>query len=70
MQTLLPDAVDTPLWEQGGSTALKPPQMLTPGRVADFVLYMLTLPRDAYLLNPAIHPLRIRTRRKGALGET
>jgi NAD(P)-dependent dehydrogenase (short-subunit alcohol dehydrogenase family) len=69
VQTLLPDAVDTPLWEQAGSTSLKPPHMLSPGRVAEFILYMLTLPRDAYLLNPAIHPLRVRTRRKPAMGE-
>jgi NAD(P)-dependent dehydrogenase (short-subunit alcohol dehydrogenase family) len=65
VQTLLPDAVDTPIWQQSGS-ALKPRAMLSPERVAEFVLYLLTLPRDAFLLNPALYPLRSRTRRAGA----
>jgi 3-oxoacyl-[acyl-carrier protein] reductase len=63
VQTLLPDAVRTTLWDQSGSTALRPPQMLSPDRVAEFVLYMITLPRDAFLLNPALYPLQVRTKR-------
>jgi NAD(P)-dependent dehydrogenase (short-subunit alcohol dehydrogenase family) len=63
VQTLLPDAVRTTLWGQSGSTALKPPQMLSPERVADFLLYMITLPRDAFLLNPMLYPLQVRTKR-------
>lgn len=65
VQTLLPDAVDTPLWEQSGSAALKPRTMLAPERVAEVVLYLLTLPRDAFLLNPLLYPLRPKSRRTG-----
>jgi len=66
VQTLLPDAVDTALWEQSGSAALKPRVMLSPDRVAEFVLYLLTLPRDAFLLNPLLYALRPRGRRGAA----
>ena len=66
VQTLMPDAVDTPLWEQSGSASLKPRAMLSPERVADFVLYLLTLPGDTFLLNPLLYPLRVRARRPGA----
>lgn len=63
VQTLLPDAVRTSLWDQSGTTALKPPYMLSPDRVAEFVLYLITLPRDAFLLNPMLYPLNVRTKR-------
>ena len=63
VQTLLPDAVDTALWEQSGSAALKPRAMLSADRVAEVVLYLLTLPRDAFLLNPLPYSLRPRGRR-------
>jgi NAD(P)-dependent dehydrogenase (short-subunit alcohol dehydrogenase family) len=63
VQTLLPDAVRTSLWDQSGTTALKPPHMLSPDRVAEFVLYLITLPRDAFLLNPMLYPLNVRTKR-------
>jgi len=63
VQTLLPDAVRTTLWDQSGTTALKPPHMLSPDRVAEFVLYLITLPRDAFLLNPVLYPLQVRTKR-------
>lgn len=63
VQTLLPDAVKTALWDQSGSAALKPPHMLSPDRVADFVLYLITLPRDAFLLNPMLYPLQVRSKR-------
>jgi len=63
VQTLLPDAVRTTIWDQSGTTAFKPQQMLSPDRVAQFVHYLITLPRDAFLLNPAIYPLNVRTRR-------
>jgi NAD(P)-dependent dehydrogenase (short-subunit alcohol dehydrogenase family) len=35
----------------------------TPDRVAEFVLYLITLPRDAFLLNPMLYPLNVRTKR-------
>jgi len=63
VQTVLPDAVDTPLWEQNPSSAMRPAHALPPERVAALVVYLLELPRDTYLLNPVIAPLK--TRRKG-----
>jgi NAD(P)-dependent dehydrogenase (short-subunit alcohol dehydrogenase family) len=63
VQTLLPDAVRTSIWDQSGTTALKPPHMLSPERVAEFVLYLITLPRDAFLLNPTLYPLPVRAKR-------
>ncbi len=63
VQTLLPDAVRTTIWDQSGTTAIRPPHMLTPERVAEFVLYLITLPRDAFLLNPMLYPLNVRSKR-------
>lgn len=63
VQTVLPDAVDTPIWDQSGTTALKPAQMLSPERVAEFVMYLVTLPRDTFLSNPSLLQLQ---QRKGA----
>lgn len=62
VQTLLPDAVDTPLWGQAGTAALKSADMLSPDRVAEFIEYLLTLPRDTFLLNPVLMPSRLRVR--------
>ena len=66
VQTLLPDAVRTTIWDQSGTTAIRPPHMLTPERVAEFVLYLITLPRDAFLLNPMLYPLNVRTQARNA----
>ena len=66
VQTVLPDAVETPLWSQNGPAALKPPQTIPPERVAQLVCYMLALPRDTYLLNPVIAPCKTRKKRGGA----
>jgi NAD(P)-dependent dehydrogenase (short-subunit alcohol dehydrogenase family) len=66
VQTLLPDAVDTPLWEQSGTTALRPRDLLPPDRVAAAILYLMLLPRDTYLLNPTLFPIRQRAKRKPA----
>lgn len=65
VQTLLPDAVDTGLWAQTGGAALKPRALLSPDRVAELIVYLLSLPRDTYLLNSVVLPLATR-RRKGA----
>jgi len=65
VQTVLPDAVATPLWDQNGPAALKPPQTIPPERVAELVCYMLALPRDTYLLNPVIAPCKMRKKRGG-----
>jgi NAD(P)-dependent dehydrogenase (short-subunit alcohol dehydrogenase family) len=66
VQTVLPDAVETPLWNQNGPAALKPPQTIPPERVAQLVCYMLALPRDTYLLNPVIAPCKTRRKRGGS----
>jgi len=58
VQTLLPDAVDTPLWEQNGSSSIQASLKLPPGRVADLVVYLLSLPADTRLLNPVIAPMK------------
>jgi NAD(P)-dependent dehydrogenase (short-subunit alcohol dehydrogenase family) len=58
VQTLLPDAVDTPLWQQNGSQAIQAALKLPPERVAEFILYLLCLPPDTRLLNPVIAPMK------------
>ncbi|KKN15301.1 hypothetical protein LCGC14_0987390 [marine sediment metagenome] len=65
VQTLLPDAVDTGLWAQAGTSGLKPRAMLTPERVAEVILYLLALPRDTYLLNSVVVPVPTRRRKGG-----
>jgi NAD(P)-dependent dehydrogenase (short-subunit alcohol dehydrogenase family) len=62
VQVVLPDAVDTPLWQQNGPIG-PPPDALTPERVADLLTYMLSLPEDAVLQGPVIAPFRGRRRR-------
>ncbi len=62
---MLPDAVDTGIWQQSGMAALKPRAMLQPEHVAAFILYLLSLPRDAYLLNSIIAPVPLRARKAG-----
>ena len=64
VQTVLPDAVETPLWDQNGPAALKPVSALPPERVAEFILFLLDLPRDTYLPNPVIAPMKQRKKRR------
>ena len=64
VQTVLPDAVATPLWDQNGPAALKPVSTLPPERVAEFILFLLDLPRDTYLPNPVIAPMKQRKKRR------
>lgn len=64
VQTVLPDAVETPLWSQNGPAALKPVDLLPAERVAEFILYLLELPRDTYFPNPVIAPMKQRKRRR------
>jgi NAD(P)-dependent dehydrogenase (short-subunit alcohol dehydrogenase family) len=64
VQCVLPDAVETPFWDQNGPIALKPTAMLPAERVAQFIVYLLALPADTYLLNPVIAPLKTRKKRK------
>lgn len=64
VQTVLPDAVATPLWDQNGPAALKPAQTMPPERIAELVAYLLGLPRDTYLMNPVIAPMKSRGKKK------
>ncbi|MCD8489377.1 SDR family NAD(P)-dependent oxidoreductase [Oscillatoria amoena NRMC-F 0135] len=64
VQAILPDAVDTPLWEQNGP--IKPEYALPATQVADLIVYMLTLPTDTMLVAPVIAPFRTRKRRTQA----
>lgn len=64
VQTVLPDAVATPLWDQNGPGALKPAQTLPPERVGEFIAWLLAMPRDSYLMNPVIAPFKARSRRR------
>lgn len=63
VQTVLPDAIDTPLWEQNGPGTLKPTYSLPPARVAELICYLLCLPRDAFLLNPMLMAFKGRKKR-------
>lgn len=61
VQTVLPDAVNTPFWQQNGPIAA-PADALAPCRVADLILYLLKMPQDAILVNPVITSFRTRKR--------
>ena len=63
VQTVLPDSVDTPFWNQNGSQSIKAPITIPPERIAELILYLLTLPRDTLLLNPIIAPFKSRKKR-------
>jgi NAD(P)-dependent dehydrogenase (short-subunit alcohol dehydrogenase family) len=59
VQVVLPDAVDTPLWRQNGP--IPPPRERLPAdRVADLILFLVTLPEDTVLVAPVIAPFRAR----------
>lgn len=63
VQTLLPDAVHTPLLS-GTALAPGPGDALPASTVADFIVMMLTLPEDTILINPLIAPFRSRRKRQ------
>src|SRR5215469_10565819 len=54
-----PAAVDTPLWDQNGPVP-RPAEILDPSRVAEFIVYLLSLPGDTMLLEPVIAPFQSR----------
>jgi NAD(P)-dependent dehydrogenase (short-subunit alcohol dehydrogenase family) len=60
VQAVLPDAVDTPLWEQNGP--IKPEIALAPERVADLIVFMAALPPDTILGATVLSPFRGRRR--------
>jgi len=57
VQTVLPGAIDTGMWDQNGP--LPPPRDILPAdRVAQFILYLLTMPMDTSLDSPVIEPFK------------
>jgi NAD(P)-dependent dehydrogenase (short-subunit alcohol dehydrogenase family) len=57
-QVLLPGAIETGMWDQNGP--LPPPGvLLKPETVADFILYMVTLPEDSMMSAPVIEPFDV-----------
>jgi NAD(P)-dependent dehydrogenase (short-subunit alcohol dehydrogenase family) len=63
VQALMPDAVDTPIWEQNHPVP-RPGDALPPERVAEVITFMLALPEDTALVgSPVIAPLGARRRR-------
>jgi 3-oxoacyl-[acyl-carrier protein] reductase len=63
VHVMMPDAVDTPIWDQNGP--IRPPgDSLPPERVADLVGYLVSLPEDTILGNLVIFPFKIRRRKK------
>jgi NAD(P)-dependent dehydrogenase (short-subunit alcohol dehydrogenase family) len=57
VHVILPDAVNTPLWQQNGPIPC-PPGALTPARVAQVIMFLLLFPRDAIVPSPVIVPFR------------
>lgn len=62
VSVLLPDAVDTPLWNQNGPIPA-PEHSLDPDCVAATIEYLLALPADVILRNIEIAPFRTRRRK-------
>jgi NAD(P)-dependent dehydrogenase (short-subunit alcohol dehydrogenase family) len=59
---VLPDAVDTPLWDQNGPIP-RPDPSLDPDRVAGVIEYLLAMPGDVVLENVVILPFKTRRRK-------
>jgi NAD(P)-dependent dehydrogenase (short-subunit alcohol dehydrogenase family) len=66
VQVILPDAVDTPLWEQNGAIKTAPPQALPAERVAELIAFCLALPPDTICENLVIAPFRTRVSKRAA----
>jgi len=60
VQALLPDSVDTPIWQQNPIPRAAP--ALPAQRVGDFIAYLLERPEDCVLMNPVIAPFSPRRR--------
>ena len=67
VQVVLPDAVDTPIWQQNGPVPA-PPGALPPERVAQVIVMMLTLPPDATCEQMTVAPLSLRKMRSKPSG--
>ncbi|MBW2602899.1 MAG: SDR family oxidoreductase [Deltaproteobacteria bacterium] len=64
VHVVLPDAVDTPIWEQNAPMVRAPEDSISPERVANVITYLSGLPDDMVLSNLVIRPFRTRRRRK------
>lgn len=64
VHALLPDSVDTPIWEQ--NPIPRAVAALPAERVAEFIVYLLGMPADSMLVNPVIAPFS--PRRRGGVG--
>ncbi len=62
VQVVLPDAIDTPLWQQNGPVP-PPPGALPPVRVAEVILMALSLPLDTTGEQWVVSPLSARRMR-------
>jgi NAD(P)-dependent dehydrogenase (short-subunit alcohol dehydrogenase family) len=62
VSVIMPDAVDTPLWDQNGPISA-PDFSLPPDRVAAVIEYLIHLPADTVLENVIISPFRSRKRK-------
>ncbi|WP_010581733.1 SDR family oxidoreductase [Schlesneria paludicola] len=66
VQVILPDAVDTPLWQQNNVVQSAPAGALPPERVAQMILFCLSLPPDTICENLVISPFRSRLGKRSA----
>lgn len=70
IQVVLPDAIDTPLWDQNGPVP-RPPAALPPQRAAEVIALCLCLPPDTTCGELVVAPLHLRKlRSKPATGAT
>ncbi|MHC4455473.1 MAG: SDR family oxidoreductase [Planctomycetota bacterium] len=63
VHSVMPDAVNTPIWDQNGPVKA-PKDSLPPERVADFITYLAALPEDTLLDHLVILPFKTRRRKK------
>ena len=69
VQILLPDATDTPLWDQNLPVP-KPAEAMPPERIAETILFLVTLPDDTIIPSMSVVPFGRRQRlRRRAAGE-
>jgi NAD(P)-dependent dehydrogenase (short-subunit alcohol dehydrogenase family) len=61
VHVVLPDAVDTPIWEQN-LPVRAPEDSLSPERIASVIVYLMGLPEDTVLDHLVIRPFRGRRR--------
>lgn len=61
VQILLPGAIQTGMWDQNGPLP-RPASILAPERVANLILYLVTLPEDTVLAAPIVEPFKTRLR--------